>query len=413
MFTANPANGRRDQIVISAAWGLGESVVSGTVTHRRRRRRGGHGPRALAPDRGQGSHDRLRGARHPGAAGAGRSAAASRYWTTRRRRSWPATEHGSRNISGRRRTSSGHGPATSSSSCSPGPSRRCLNRRPTPRIRWPVPYRNGLYFRASIVEQLPDPLSPLFADLIDGSVSRSLRRLMARRRRQERHPRGRRRAAHRQRLRLLLLPQLGPCWRMMGQSLAAMRGTGPRQGAHGGDRLAGILPPPLRAGVKDWSAKPVGEPAGRGTAGGCADLGGRRHRVLHGGAVHHSGCRDQRNLLPGLLRQVGPARRRSSRRDVPAGLRQRTHPGGEVAVRPRSLGPPGAGAGPGAPRYTGNGRWPSRSAPDPPSREWTRHSGGSGSRGSKPTSTGSAMRSITSTSSVRCRPMILPRCWRR
>ena len=32
MFTANPANGRRDQIVISAAWGLGESVVSGTVT---------------------------------------------------------------------------------------------------------------------------------------------------------------------------------------------------------------------------------------------------------------------------------------------------------------------------------------------------------------------------------------------
>ncbi|BAS07674.1 probable phosphoenolpyruvate synthase [Arthrobacter sp. Hiyo4] len=32
MFTANPANGRRDQIAISAAWGLGESVVSGTVT---------------------------------------------------------------------------------------------------------------------------------------------------------------------------------------------------------------------------------------------------------------------------------------------------------------------------------------------------------------------------------------------
>ena len=38
----------------------------------------------------------------------------------------------------------------------------------------------GLYFRASIVEQLPDPLSPLFADLIDGSVTRSLTALMAR-----------------------------------------------------------------------------------------------------------------------------------------------------------------------------------------------------------------------------------------
>lgn len=31
LFTANPVNGRRDQIVIDAAWGLGESVVSGQV----------------------------------------------------------------------------------------------------------------------------------------------------------------------------------------------------------------------------------------------------------------------------------------------------------------------------------------------------------------------------------------------
>lgn len=32
MFTANPFTGRRDQVMISAAWGLGESVVGGTVT---------------------------------------------------------------------------------------------------------------------------------------------------------------------------------------------------------------------------------------------------------------------------------------------------------------------------------------------------------------------------------------------
>ena len=43
---------------------------------------------------------------------------------------------------------------------------------------WPVPNPTGWYFRASIVEQLPDPLSPLFADLADGSVSRSLQKLM-------------------------------------------------------------------------------------------------------------------------------------------------------------------------------------------------------------------------------------------
>ena len=76
---------------------------------------------------------------------------------------------------------------------------------------WPVPYPNGLYFRASIVEQLPDPLSPLFADLIDGSVTRSLQGPDGRGRRQERHPRGRRRPAHDQRLRLLLLPHLAEC----------------------------------------------------------------------------------------------------------------------------------------------------------------------------------------------------------
>ena len=32
MFTANPLNGRRDEIVINAAWGLGEAIVSGAVT---------------------------------------------------------------------------------------------------------------------------------------------------------------------------------------------------------------------------------------------------------------------------------------------------------------------------------------------------------------------------------------------
>lgn len=32
MFTANPVNGKRDQIVLTASWGLGEAVVSGLVT---------------------------------------------------------------------------------------------------------------------------------------------------------------------------------------------------------------------------------------------------------------------------------------------------------------------------------------------------------------------------------------------
>ena len=32
MFSANPVNGRRNELVVSASWGLGESIVGGTVT---------------------------------------------------------------------------------------------------------------------------------------------------------------------------------------------------------------------------------------------------------------------------------------------------------------------------------------------------------------------------------------------
>lgn len=32
MFTANPVNGKRDEILISAGYGLGEAVVSGLIT---------------------------------------------------------------------------------------------------------------------------------------------------------------------------------------------------------------------------------------------------------------------------------------------------------------------------------------------------------------------------------------------
>ena len=42
-----------------------------------------------------------------------------------------------------------------------------------------MPDEHSTYFRASIVEQLPDPLTPLFAELIDGAVTRSLSALMS------------------------------------------------------------------------------------------------------------------------------------------------------------------------------------------------------------------------------------------
>src|SRR5215217_2974654 len=47
-----------------------------------------------------------------------------------------------------------------------------------PPTDWSVPETRGMYAHASIVEQMPDPLSPLFADLIEGSVVRSLDKIM-------------------------------------------------------------------------------------------------------------------------------------------------------------------------------------------------------------------------------------------
>ena len=62
-----------------------------------------------------------------------------------------------------------------------------------------------MYVRASIVEQLPDPLTPLFAELIDGSVTRSLATPDEGVPRRRRRPRRGRRTAHGQRLRVLPL----------------------------------------------------------------------------------------------------------------------------------------------------------------------------------------------------------------
>ena len=47
-----------------------------------------------------------------------------------------------------------------------------------PPTDWPLPDPSGLYFRASIVEQLPDPLSPLFADLAGEAVTTSIQRVI-------------------------------------------------------------------------------------------------------------------------------------------------------------------------------------------------------------------------------------------
>ncbi|MGO4805240.1 PEP/pyruvate-binding domain-containing protein [Arthrobacter sp. 2MCAF15] len=260
MFTANPANGRRDQTVISAAWGLGESVVSGTVT----------------------TDDVVVEA----AAGSvlSRRTADKEVMTV-------YAEHGTREQSvpaSRRREPvlddraaavlAAYGARIADHFGTPqdiewaraGDEFFILQSRPitalpepaadTPDV-WTVPYPKGMYFRASIVEQLPDPLSPLFADLIDGSVTRSLRALMAE-------------AVGQNVIREddVGLPTVNGyayyyyrnsgMWRVMGKSLTAVRALA-RGKAHMG--VAGwrdFSHPRYERVIQDWSAKRVGELSG-------------------------------------------------------------------------------------------------------------------------------------------------------
>jgi pyruvate,water dikinase len=177
MFTANPANGRTSETVITAAWGLGEAVVSGevdtdtvvvdtdcgtilsaTVADKAVRTDPlPGGGTALSPTVGEvrlepvlDTADALRLA--------GIGSAIEAHFGRPMDIEW-AVVAGDFTI---------------------------LQARPitalAPRVGpvpedWPVPDK-GLYFRASIVEQLPDPLSTLFADLMAPAVPAGLNRMI-------------------------------------------------------------------------------------------------------------------------------------------------------------------------------------------------------------------------------------------
>lgn len=223
MFTANPANGRRE-IAISAAWGLGESVVSGTVT-----------TDDVVVDAGTGAVLSRRTADKAVMTAYAEHGTREQPVAAARRRAPVLDDRAAAELAGYGTRSADHfGAPQDIEWARTGDGFFILQSRPitvlpepsadTPDI-WPLPYPKGMYFRASIMEQLPDPLSPLFADLIDGSVSPSLRALMNEavgtnviREDDVGLP-------HHQRLRVLLLPHLGNV-------------AGDGQGADGGTRAA-------------------------------------------------------------------------------------------------------------------------------------------------------------------------------
>ncbi len=177
MFTANPANGRREQTVITAAWGLGEAIVGGLVE-----------PDEYLVDRDHPQNDRRRIATKTvmtvGVAGGSEQTAT------------PASKADAATLTDAqvaelaslgRRIEDHFGVPQDIEWALAGGAFQVLQARPITALPepvgdvptdWPLPRPGSMYFRASIVEQLPDPLTPLFADLIRVAVPIGLNELL-------------------------------------------------------------------------------------------------------------------------------------------------------------------------------------------------------------------------------------------
>ena len=177
MFTVNPETGQRDEVMIAAAWGLGESVVGGTVD---------------ADQLVVGASDCAVRSRRIGDKAvmtvyAGRGAEEIPVPPERRR--LPVLDDSAAAELTRLglRAAAHFGTPQDLEWARRGETFSLVQSRPITALpepvgpvptEWPLPDPSSLYFRASIVEQLPDPLSPLFADLASWAVPHSLQLLM-------------------------------------------------------------------------------------------------------------------------------------------------------------------------------------------------------------------------------------------
>ena len=175
LFTANPVTGCRDQVMINAAWGLGEAIVGGHVT-----------PDTLTVDK------------HTGVIGS-QEIADKDVMTVR-----SAVGTREEPVPAERRKQPALQPPQAAELTRLGVQiellygmpmdvewalydgrpfilqARPITALPEPRasLDWPLPSPKGKYGRASVIELLPDPLSPLFATLALPLWNEGYRKLM-------------------------------------------------------------------------------------------------------------------------------------------------------------------------------------------------------------------------------------------
>ena len=313
MFTANPTNGRRDELVLSAAWGLGESVVGGSVTtddlvvEKAGLR---VASRTTADKAVMTVYAQERTAEVPVPADRRRApvlddkaAAVLAELGVRVEQHYGAPQ----DIEWARADGEFFIVQSRPITALPEPEA-------APPTEWPVPDPKAFYFRASIVEQLPDPLSPLFAAMVDGSVTRSLQALM------------------REFLRVdVAAPGVGlptvngyayyrysraAMWQMTVGGTKAMR----RLPAIGLPNWRDVAHPAYQAAVAAWRDRPLGRPHRRRAARRRAGAARRGHPVLHRRPGDHPARRVQRGVLHPVLRRARAQAGRAARVDVPVGF---------------------------------------------------------------------------------------------
>lgn len=177
MFTANPANGRRNEAAIGAAWGLGESVVSGQVT-----------TDDLVVEKGTGRVLSRKTADKEVMTVYTESGTEERPAPEGRRRQPVLDDEMAAELAryGARIEDHYGSPQDIEWALADGEvfvvQSRPITALPEPTADpptdWSVPNTRGAYVRGSIVEQMPDPLSPLFADLSEVSVPLTFNKLI-------------------------------------------------------------------------------------------------------------------------------------------------------------------------------------------------------------------------------------------
>jgi rifampicin phosphotransferase len=157
MFTANPINGKRDEAVINAAWGLGEAIVGGLVS-----------PDTIVADKVTGKIKQYDVAEKTVITVLTEKGTREDQLSDERRRSKVLNEAEVVELVGiARRIESYYGSPQDIEWCRANGKFYIVQSRPVTTlpaapIKWTLPNPKGIYMRTSVVDLMPAPLSPLY-----------------------------------------------------------------------------------------------------------------------------------------------------------------------------------------------------------------------------------------------------------